>query len=67
MSPKAIPYLKGRRASTTIYLRPEVLAALQRLSTSTDTPMAHYLRQAVDDLLEKYAIRVPKPKATGRG
>jgi len=67
MAPKATPYLKGRRASTTIYLRPEVLGALQRLSASTDTPMAHYLRQAVDDLLEKHGIRVPKAKAAARG
>jgi hypothetical protein len=61
---KSKPYMKGRRASTTIYLRPEVLSALQRLSAATDIPMAHYLRVAVDDLLAKHGVKVPKPRAT---
>ena len=55
-------HMKGRRAVTTIYLRPEVLAALQALSKARDEPMAQFLREAVDDLLLKYRVKVGKPK-----
>lgn len=58
-----MPHMKGKRAVTTIYLRPEVLAALQSLSERSDIPMAHYLREAVDCLLAKYAVKVAKPRA----
>lgn len=54
--------MKGRREATSIYLRPEVLDALRGLSARTDVPIAHYLREAVDDLLMKYEIKVPKPR-----
>jgi predicted DNA-binding protein len=56
--------MKGRREMTSIYLRPEVLAALRALSARTDIPMAHYLREAVEDLLSKHGVKVPKPKVT---
>lgn len=56
--------MKGRREMTSIYLRPEVLEALRGLGKRTDVPVAHYLREAVDDLLAKYSVKVPKPKAT---
>lgn len=55
--------MKGRRASTTIYLRPEVLRALQEFSAKTDRPMAQYLRDAVDEFLAKHGVRVPPPRA----
>jgi predicted DNA-binding protein len=58
-----MPHMKGKRAVTTIYLRPEVLEALQNLSEQRDIPMAQYLREAVDDLLAKHNIKVAKPKA----
>ena len=54
-------HMKGKRAVTTIYLRPEVLKALQGLSKRNDIPMAQYLREAVDDLLAKHGIKVAKP------
>jgi predicted DNA-binding protein len=50
--------MKGRRETTSIYLRPGVLDALRKLSEQTDVPVAHYLREAVDDLLLKRGIRV---------
>lgn len=56
--------MKGRREMTSIYLRPEVMDALRKLGERTDVPVAHYLREAVDDLLAKHKVRVPKPKAT---
>jgi len=55
-------YLKGRRAPTTVYLRPEVLRALQDLSATTDISIAHYVRRAVDEFLERQGVNVPRPK-----
>jgi len=54
--------MRGRREMMSIYLRPEVADALRKLSAETDTPIAHYLREAADDLLRKYKVEVPKPK-----
>ncbi len=50
--------MKGRRETTSIYLRPGVLEALRVLSQRSDIPVAHYLREAVDDLLAKYGVKV---------
>lgn len=58
-----MPHMKGRRAVTTIYLRPEVLKALQNLSEQRDIPMAQFLREAVDDLLAKHNVKATRPKA----
>lgn len=57
-----MPHMKGKRAVTTIYLRPEVLKALQNLSGQRDIPMAQLLREAVNDLFVKYQVKVVKPK-----
>jgi predicted DNA-binding protein len=54
--------MKGLRESASIYLRPGVLDALRKLSAQTDIPVAQYLREAVDDLLVKHAIKVPAPR-----
>jgi predicted DNA-binding protein len=54
--------MKGRRETTSIYLRPGVLDSLRGLSDKTDIPVAHYLREAVDDLLAKHGIKIPKNK-----
>jgi hypothetical protein len=59
---QATPYMRGSRALTSIYLRVEVYRALQKFSASTDTSMAHNLRVAVDEFLEKRGISVPKPR-----
>jgi hypothetical protein len=55
--------MKGRRETTSIYLRPGVLGALRELGEKTDIPVAHYLREAVDDLLAKHGIRVTVGRA----
>ena len=44
-----------------VYLRPEVADALRALSADTDMPIAHYLREATNDLLRKYQVEVPMP------
>lgn len=53
--------MKGLRETTSIYLRPGVLDALRKLGAQTDVPVAHYLREAVDDLLVKHGVKVPRP------
>jgi Ribbon-helix-helix domain len=58
----SVPYMKGKRAVTTIYLKPEVLKALQNLSMEREVPMAQLLREAVKDLFAKYQVKVPKIK-----
>jgi hypothetical protein len=55
--------MKGRRETTSIYLRPGVLEALRGLSEKTDIPVAHYLREAVNDLLAKHRIKVTEGRA----
>ncbi len=54
--------MRGRREMMSIYLRPEVADHLRHLSARTDMPIAHYLREAVDDLLAKHKVKVPKPR-----
>jgi predicted DNA-binding protein len=51
---------KGRQAQTSIYLPVETLKRLQDLSKRTRIPMAAYLREAVDDLLEKHDASRPR-------
>ena len=36
--------------------------ALRQLSKTTRVPLAEYLREAVNDLLKKYGVRVPRPR-----
>lgn len=50
---------KGNRAAVTIYIDPESLESLKKLSEDTRVPQAVYWREALDDLLEKYKV---KPK-----
>jgi predicted DNA-binding protein len=56
MSPRA----NLKRTSTTVYLEPEQAERLKRLSEATRVPQAIYIREAVDDLLKKYARELRK-------
>lgn len=42
-----------KKISTTIYLEAEQLDALKALSAKTKVPMAEYVRQALDLIIEK--------------
>src|SRR5438128_2317587 len=53
---------KGKRVHADLYLDPEKHEQLQKLSGLSRIPMAAYLREAVDDLLEKHG---PKPNPRG--
>jgi hypothetical protein len=46
---------KGSRVHSDLYLDPEKHEQLVRLSQLTRVPMAAYAREALDDLLSKYA------------
>jgi predicted DNA-binding protein len=52
----------GRRVVSSVYLDPPINLALQELSKRTRVPIAAYLREAVDDLLAKYKVRVRTKK-----
>lgn len=45
---------KGKQAQITSYYDPDVVDRLKALSDATRVPQAAYLREALDDLLEKY-------------
>lgn len=47
--------MASKRAAILLNLDTAKMAALKRLSESTRVPMAAYMREAVDDLLAKYA------------
>jgi len=53
---------RGKRVVTTVYLNPEQLANLKLLHKVTRVPMAEYLREAVDLVLERYAKELKKGK-----
>jgi predicted DNA-binding protein len=56
MSPRA----NLNRVSTTVYLEPEQAESLRKLSDATRVPQASYFREAIDDLLKKYAKEIRK-------
>jgi hypothetical protein len=55
--------MKGKRILTSLYIEPEVHAALKGLSQETRVPIAVYLREAVTDLLAKYNVKAIVPRA----
>lgn len=57
-----MPTMKGNRVLTSLYLDPPAHAALKQLSAESRVPVAVYLREAIDDLLRKHKVKVPKAK-----
>ena len=55
-----MPTMKGKRVLTSLYVDPEAHQALKQLSKDTRVPAAVYLREAVDDLLKKYKVKLRK-------
>lgn len=51
---------KGKQMQVTSYYDPEQIGQLKRLSEITRVPQAAYLREALDDLLKKYAATLRK-------
>ena len=55
-----------KKLSTTIYITPEQNAQLKLLNEKTKVPVAEYIRQGIDLVLEKYRSHLPG-QATLRG
>jgi predicted DNA-binding protein len=53
---------KGNQTAITSYYDPNVVQRLKALSAATRVPQAAYLREALDDLLKKYAASMRKAK-----
>jgi predicted DNA-binding protein len=62
----AMATMKGKRVLTSLYLDPPAAEALRGLSEETRIPQAVYLREAIEDLLAKYNVKMPKAKAAKR-
>jgi predicted DNA-binding protein len=56
-----------KKISTTIYITPEQNELLKLLNEKTKVPVAEYIRQGIDLVLEKYKGCAPGPAATFDG
>jgi predicted DNA-binding protein len=54
---------KGNQTQVTSYYDPDAVQRLKALSEATRIPQAAYLREALDDLLQKYAAAKKRGKA----
>ncbi len=48
-----------KKISTTIYITPEQNELLKALNAKTKVPVAEYIRQGIDLILEKYKTQLP--------
>jgi hypothetical protein len=48
-----------KKISTTIYITPEQNELLKRLNQKTKVPVAEYIRQGIDLVLERYKEQLP--------
>ncbi len=48
-----------KKLSTTVYITPEQQALLKELHNRTKVPVAEYIRQGIDMVLEKYSAHLP--------
>ena len=48
-----------KKISTTIYITPEQNERLKLLNEKTKVPVAEYIRQGIDLVLEKYKAQLP--------
>ena len=48
-----------KKISTTIYITPEQNERLKLLNQKTKVPVAEYIRQGIDLVLEKYKSQLP--------
>ncbi|HTM21639.1 MAG TPA: ribbon-helix-helix domain-containing protein [Kofleriaceae bacterium] len=51
--------MSRKKVSTTVYITPEQDAALKLLHARTKVPVAEYIRQGIDLVLEKYGDQLP--------
>ena len=51
--------MSRKKLSTTVYITPEQNRRLKELHERTKVPVAEYIRQGIDLVLEKYADKLP--------
>jgi hypothetical protein len=51
--------MSRKKISTTVYITPEQDAALKQLNGKTKVPVAEYIRQGIELVLEKYRAELP--------
>ncbi|HLU67902.1 MAG TPA: ribbon-helix-helix domain-containing protein [Kofleriaceae bacterium] len=51
--------MSRKKVSTTVYITPEQNELLKQLHERTRVPVAEYIRQGIDLVLDKYADRLP--------
>jgi len=51
--------MSRKKISTTVYITPEQNQLLKKLHERTKVPVAEYIRQGIDLVLEKYADQLP--------
>jgi predicted DNA-binding protein len=54
-----VTWMSRKKLSTTVYITPEQDARLKQLHQRTKVPVAEYIRQGIDMVLEKYAEHLP--------
>jgi hypothetical protein len=53
------PAVPRKKLSTTVYITPEQDARLKLLHARTKVPVAEYIRQGIDLVLDKYRASLP--------
>jgi hypothetical protein len=51
--------MSRKKISTTVYITPEQDAALKQLNAKTKVPVAEYIRQGIELVLDKYKDNLP--------
>ena len=57
--------MSRKKLSTTVYITPEQNERLKALHERTKVPVAEYIRQGIDLVLEKYADKLPGQATLG--
>ncbi len=57
--------MSRKKLSTTVYITEEQSERLKELSARTKVPVAEYIRQGIDLVLEKYAEKLPGQASLG--
>lgn len=60
-----VAVMSRKKLSTTVYITPEQNERLKALHDRTKVPVAEYIRQGIDLVLEKYADRLPGQASLG--
>ena len=60
-----VAVMSRKKLSTTVYITPEQNQRLKELHERTKVPVAEYIRQGIDLVLEKYADKLPGQASLG--